>query len=270
MSGPPPRPVGLQLWTVRERCAHDFVGTLAAVAEIGYAGVEHVDSLRFGGLTASDVRRRSDELGLAAVGLHVELDVLERDLERVLADAAELGSTSVACAWLPAERRVDAAAYRGVAASLERIGGRCHDAGRRLLYHHHDFELRPLDGVTGLEIIRAATSPALVGLELDVYWLTVAGLDPAEELRCAGPRAPLVHLKDVAAEPDPRFPRGEGLAHRNTEVGAGTLDLGAVLAASAGTTDWYLVEQDFCASDPLESARVSLHNLAAAQAVAAR
>lgn len=32
--------VGLQLYTVRDECAKDFVGTLKKVAEIGYKGVE--------------------------------------------------------------------------------------------------------------------------------------------------------------------------------------------------------------------------------------
>ena len=33
-------PVGLQLYTVRDECAKDFVGTLKKVAEMGYKGVE--------------------------------------------------------------------------------------------------------------------------------------------------------------------------------------------------------------------------------------
>ena len=270
MSGDPGRPVGLQLWTVRDRCARDFAGTMEAVAALGYAGVEHVDSLRYGGLPVADVRRRCDALGLAAVGLHVELDVLEDELDRVLEDGAELGTERIVCSWTRAERRTGADAYRRMAASLERIGERSRAAGRRLLYHHHDFELAPLgagDG-NGLEILRDGTTPDLVGFELDVYWLAVAGHDPVEHLRAAGARAPLVHLKDVAAEPEAAFPHGDGLADRNAEVGTGILDMRAILAASAETAEWYLVEQDFCRADPLESARISLQNLRAMQTAA--
>ncbi|CAA9532292.1 MAG: Sugar phosphate isomerases/epimerases [uncultured Thermoleophilia bacterium] len=270
MSGDPGRPVGLQLWTVRERCATDFAGTMEAVAALGLAGVEHVDSLRYGGLPVAEVRRRCDALGLAAAGLHVELDVLEDDLDRVLSDGAELGTDRIVCSWVRAERRADADAYREMAGSLEGIGERCRAAGRRLLYHHHDFELAPLgDGHGhGLEILRDGTTRELVGFELDVYWLAVAGHDPVEHLRAAGARAPLVHLKDVAAEADAAFPHGDGLADRNTEVGTGILDLPAILAASAATAEWYLVEQDFCRADPLESARISLQNLRAMQTAA--
>jgi sugar phosphate isomerase/epimerase len=259
------RPVGLQLWSVRERCTHDFAGTLEAVAELGYAGVEHVDSLRYGGLTATEVRRRSDALGLAAAGVHVAIEVLEGDLDRVLDDSAVLGAPYVVCAWLPPARRRGADDFHELAGSLERIGHRCHAAGARLLYHHHDFELRSLDGPTGLEIISSGTTPDLVGLELDVYWLTVAGLDPVAAVRAAGDRSPLVHLKDLTDGPGTGFPEGEGLAHRTTEVGAGTLDLPGILAA-ASAAEWLLVEQDFSASDSLESARISLRNLERLQA----
>ncbi len=263
-------PTGLQLWTVRTRCERDFAGTLEAVAALGYAGVEHVDSLRYGGLPVAEVRRRSDELGLAAAGLHVELEVLEDDLDRVLADCGELGTRFVVCSWTRAERRADEDAYRELARSLERIGGRCRDAGLRLLYHHHDFELAPVGDTTGFDIIRDTTPEELVGLELDVYWLAVAGEDPVETLRTVGARAPLVHLKDMAPTPVPGFPSGDGLADRGTEIGAGTLDLGTILQASADTAAWYLVEQDFTRGDPLDSAGTSLRAVRSLQAAAAR
>ncbi|MBM4460595.1 MAG: hypothetical protein FJ011_23020 [Chloroflexi bacterium] len=34
------KPVGVQLWTLRKEIAGDLTGTLAKVAQIGYAGVE--------------------------------------------------------------------------------------------------------------------------------------------------------------------------------------------------------------------------------------
>ena len=51
--------IGLMLYTVREDCARDFEGTLRAVAEIGYAGVELFD---FHGHEPGDVRAWLDEL----------------------------------------------------------------------------------------------------------------------------------------------------------------------------------------------------------------
>ncbi len=49
-------PVALQLWTVREEARRDFPGTVRQAAALGYAGVEHVHSLGYGGLPARQVR----------------------------------------------------------------------------------------------------------------------------------------------------------------------------------------------------------------------
>jgi sugar phosphate isomerase/epimerase len=46
-------------------------------------------------------------------------------------------------------------------------------------YHNHDFEFVPSDGAYLLDRLLDATDPDLVALELDVFWATYAGVDPA-------------------------------------------------------------------------------------------
>ena len=50
-------PVGVQLYSVREQCAKDLPGTLAAVAKIGYKGVEFAG---YHNRTAKDLRKMLD------------------------------------------------------------------------------------------------------------------------------------------------------------------------------------------------------------------
>ncbi|MEX2460572.1 MAG: hypothetical protein WD469_04615 [Paenibacillaceae bacterium] len=45
--------VGLQLYTLRDETAKDFIGTLRKVAEIGYEGVEFAG---YGGMTAEQLQ----------------------------------------------------------------------------------------------------------------------------------------------------------------------------------------------------------------------
>ena len=60
------RPVCLQLYTVRDDTARDFAGTLARVAEIGYAGVEIAG---YGSAqNAAEARQILDDNGLFACG----------------------------------------------------------------------------------------------------------------------------------------------------------------------------------------------------------
>jgi sugar phosphate isomerase/epimerase len=245
----PDRPISLQLYTVREQVAADYPGTLRAVAEIGYRAVELVT---LGSFTAPELRAELDRLGLQVSGMHVPLDRLENDLESALDEALALDSPYVICPWLPADRRCGAVAWRGVADALSRAGERCRSAGRRLCYHHHDFEFQPADGSTGFDILFASTEPALVKAELDVYWAAYAGRDPVALIRQLGERAPLIHLKDMTGGENRTF----------AEVGHGTLDFSAILAAcdQAGA-EWLIVEQDRCDRDPLESVRMSLEYL---------
>ena len=55
--------VALQLYTIRDDCAHDLEGVLRTVAEIGYDGVELFD---LHGHDAVQVRAWLDQFGLVA------------------------------------------------------------------------------------------------------------------------------------------------------------------------------------------------------------
>src|SRR5579859_7266431 len=115
------KPVALQMWTVREAAQRDFVGTLEKIAGSGFAGVEHVHSLGYGGLPAAQVRARMSDLGLRTTGSHVTLQEWEADAEGVIAFQQELGTHYVAVSWVEPARRKDEAAYRQMADSLKRI-----------------------------------------------------------------------------------------------------------------------------------------------------
>ena len=68
-----------------------------------------------------------------------------------------------------------------------------------------------------------------------------------------GGRAPLVHLKDMAAGPERRF----------APVGAGTLDFKSILAAMRTSgVRWGIVEQDQCYdTPPIDAVRTSFEHL---------
>jgi sugar phosphate isomerase/epimerase len=91
-------------------------------------------------------------------------------------------------------------------------------------------------------------------MEIDTYWITHGGGDPAQWIgRCAG-RIPCVHFKDMGVGPD-RQPR-------MAEVGEGNLNWPAILiACREADVRWYIVEQDKCYRDPFDSLALSLGNL---------
>jgi sugar phosphate isomerase/epimerase len=240
------RPIALQMYTLRDAVQADIVGTLRAVAELGYRAVElHT----LGGLSAAELRTELDTLGIQVAGMHIALDRLEQQLDAEIAALKTLGGQYVICPFLAPDRRGSADAYRALAKSLNQIGRACQEQGMRFAYHNHAFEFDRFGDVTGFDILFGETDPALVQSELDVYWVAFAGHDPVAQLRQLKGRVPLVHLKDMTAGDSPTF----------AEVGHGILDFPAILAAAdeAGA-EWLIVEQDVCARPPLESVGMSL------------
>jgi sugar phosphate isomerase/epimerase len=251
-------PIALQMWSVREDARRDFPAALRQIAALGYAGVEHVHSLGYGGLPAREVRVLLEELGLGTAGGHVELTEWEADTEGILAYHRELEARHVAVSWVQLERRRDQAAYLQMAQSLRTIAARCRDEGLQLVYHHHDFEFVRFDGQYALDLLLERVGPELLQVEVDVHWVARGGDNPVAYLRKVSERCPLVHFKDLnpawAAIQDHADPRPF------TEVGTGAIDFPAV-ARAAAHAQWWIVEQDFCSGSPWESARRSLENL---------
>ena len=240
-------PVALQLYTVRDETAKDFIGTLRRVAQIGYVGVEFAG---FGDLTAAELKSVIGDLGLSPVSAHVGMEALEEGA--ILDYLTEVGCPYVAVPWMPQELREDAAGWRNVAQRMTAIGAKTQAKGITLCYHNHAFEFEKFDGQYGLDILYGNSDPSLVQAELDLYWVQKGGESPAAYVSKFAGRDPLLHLKDMA--PDGNF----------TEVGTGIIDWDAVFAAAPGAgTTWYIVEQDSCQRPTLESVEISFNNLKA-------
>lgn len=241
-------PLSLQMYTLRDLAATDYVGTLRKVKEIGYGAVEVAG---VGGMSAAALRQELDAIGLMVSGAHVPIQMLESQLNAIIADMQTLGAPYLICPWMPPERRRSADDYRALARILKSIGAAVADAGLTFCYHHHDFELHPLGDTTGLHLLLHECDPRAVAFEIDVYWAAYAGVDPVQLINEFAGRAPLIHLKDMA-------PGSRTFA----EVGHGTLDIPAILsAARTAGAQWFVVEQDVCQRPPLESVRMSYEYL---------
>ena len=243
--------IALQLYTVRERAANDFLGTLREVAGIGYRAVELAG---YHGVPVRELRSALDDLGVRAMGAHVAIGRFETEPERVAAELRELGCDFAVVPVLPAERRRSGAEARSLAAACNRWGERFQAEGLTFAYHNHDFEFDALpgeDGRTLFDILLAETDPALVFFELDIYWAAHAGVDPLMLLERHAPRLPLLHLKDMSP----------GAERADAPVGTGTLAWEPLLATALPGTRWYVVEQDN-PSDAIADVTTSFRNLA--------
>ncbi len=248
---PPKRKVGigLQLYTVRDDMAKDPVGTIKAVAKMGYPAVQTGPGV----LPPKEFRKLLDDLGITVCGFHVGFSQLQNDLPKLIEESKILGNEILICPGLPEERTRDAAAWRETARLYEEIGAKARAQGIHVGHHNHTGEFERHDGKYGFDYLLEGTTARNVCAELDTCWAAWVKVDPAAYIRKYPGRFLTLHIKDIS--------RG---AHRTTaEVGEGILDWPAIFAAaeSVGGTRWYIVEQDSCQRPPLESVKLSLQHL---------
>lgn len=243
--------IALQLYTVREFTAQDMLDTLRVLAQQGYRALEFAG---LGGVPASKLRETLDQHGMRAIGAHVPLDLWANSVEQVLGELQTLGCEYAVVPFVAQEQRASVEQVRALIAQLNQWGALCQERGLRLAYHNHAFEFEPLgdSGTSMFDLLVAETDPALVSLELDVYWVQYAGLDPIALLQQQQGRVPLLHLKDMLDDD----------ARTDAPIGEGTLPLAEILAAGAAAgAQWYIIEQDH-PRDALNDVHRSLHNLA--------
>ena len=263
---PYPPALGVQLYTVRGQLGPKADATLKTIAEIGYKEVETTaDAL-------STVMPLLKPLGLTAPSGHFDYNAIAGPtptdaFAKSVAQAAELGMKYYVIAYIFPPQRKTLDDYRQIADRLNEAARRVSAAGLQFCYHHHSFEFAPHQGEggkeqTGWEIFMSRLDKTLVGLEVDVFWLATAGLDPAKAILDLGPRVKMLHLKDRAKDTPTTFSEMDVKAPSFKEVGNGTLDFAAILKAARDVkVDRFFVEQDQTPGDPTASLRQSFQYL---------
>lgn len=247
-------PVALQLYSVRDNMAQDVYGTLKAVKEMGYDGVEFAGLF---GNTPAQMKAWCDELGLNPISAHVPLADLLADVDQVLADYKAIGCEYVVVPYVTPERHPDGELFAQMIEEIKSIGEKAKAAGLVVLYHNHDFEFKLTpDGKIGLDALYEAVPADLLQTELDLCWVKYAGQCPVEYLNKYANRAPVVHFKDYYAsgeqteDPYALIGLNEGeekqtKAFEFRPLGCGVQNVCALMkAAKAAGSKWIVVEQD--------------------------
>jgi sugar phosphate isomerase/epimerase len=250
--------IGVQLYTVRDILPQKPAETLNAIRALGYQEIE---------ATWADygkIRPMVQTAGLKEVSIHIDNTLMGKgadEMSRVVDQAKEWGFQYAVYPYVPVPERGGADAMKTFAHMLNRFGEKCHAAGLQFAYHNHAFESSRAGSQTLFQILIDSTDKNLVGFELDCFWLSVSGNDPAEFIKKLSGRVPLLHCKDKAQGTEKRLDEGVPRTAFK-EVGNGVLDWPAILrAASAAGVQHYFVEQDQTPGDPLDSLRQSYNFL---------
>lgn len=250
-------PIGLQLYSVREDCKRDLPGTLAAVAKMGYDGVEFAG---YHDRPADELRRMLDDLGLACCGTHIGMATLLGDeLEPTIEFNRMLGNRYLILPSMPKDRRdPKKALWLDNARVVNEIAERVRPHDMLVGYHSHSIDFKQADGQTLWDIFAANTRDDVV-LQIDTGNAMSAGADPMDTFRQFPGRQVTVHLKGIVM--DPRASDGFDW----TFAGEGDVPWADVFAAcrTTGRTEWYIVEHENYPIPPLACVERCVKNLRA-------
>ena len=245
------QPIGLQLYSVRELLGKDFEGTLAKVRA---TGITVVEAAGYYGRTATDFRKAMDNASLRCVSTHHTLKLLQTELDQWIDYGHTLGLEYIVCSSSGGVHRDPSAKggptlddWRYIATEFNRVGEKVKAAGMTFGIHNHTPELAQFDAVNVYDELLRLTDPGLVTFEMDAGWVHASGHDPVAYLTKSPARFPLMHVKDMVAQPD-----GKQLM---TVIGKGSIDYKPILRAATGLK-YYFIEQEAFEMEPIEEIRL--------------
>jgi sugar phosphate isomerase/epimerase len=267
-----PRP-GLQLFTMFGTIDDDVQGTLKKIAAIGYKEIESAYTRKGGfyGMHAKEFSKMLNDMGMHWRSHHVlgapykpaagarpltdangnpvtipPIKNLQDNSQEIVDSVAAAGIPFLVCATTPIETTEE---IKKSVETLNKAGELCKKAGLTLCYHNHDKEFRQVEGKTPYELFLAELSPE-IKMELDLCWVTKAGVDPVELFEKHPGRFPLWHAKDLDKNREGPVPVGEGV-----------VDFKRIFAnAEKAGLQYYFVEHDM-PKDPFASIETSIRAL---------
>ena len=247
--------LAIQLYTIRDAMSGNPEKALERLAAMGFTGLEiYGYNGTFFGKTRNEFRQILRNTGQRVISSHHTTGMLRREpgtllenWEKTVEDLEFIGTEFMVCSYLfPEERTTEN--YRKLPGILNTAGDTARQSGLQFAYHNHDFEFEDFDGSGNVyDFLLNRTSPELVQMELDLYWIAKAGFDPLSYFEKYPGRFPLWHVKDMKAG-----------TRDFTEIGNGTIDFARIFAAreKAGLRHWFL-EQDSGDKDIFESISIS-------------
>ena len=236
------KPVGLQLYSLRQYMPKDVAGTLAKIRAMGFREIEGGDDYKLG--------RDAWNAAVARAGLKVTSTLFGyedwvKDPAAMAQRAAELGARYSGCAWIPHKERFTREVCAQAAADFNRAGRAAREAGLKFVYHIHGFEFEPSPEGTLFDTLAQETDPALVSFEADIFWVRRGGCDPVALFERYPGRIPLTHLKDIAKGTEICKPDGHAPDETSVPLGTGMIDWPGVLrAAEKAGVERHFVEDE--------------------------
>ena len=189
-------PFGVQGWTFRKQFPTE--GASSTLDLIQNMGITELESGASKGTTNEEFRKLCNDRGISIPSTGSSFEELEKDPQKIVKNAKELGAKFVMCAWIPHKGDNFTIEDAKKAVEVFNSAGKILKENRlTFCYHPHGFEFRPYEDGTLLDYIFQNTNPEYVSFEMDVLWVLHGGGNPVKLLKKYGNRWKLMHVKDL-------------------------------------------------------------------------
>ncbi len=250
-------PVSIQLFSLREDLEKDPRGTLTALKEMGYDGIEPYGGKDLYGFTTEEFIEFMNDLGLKVPSAHISFETLLADTDGTLSFHKALGCKYLAMPYMMPSKLPGGEEHDGVFEQMQMICEKGKEYGIQICFHNHETEFHPYEDTYLMNYIMNNV-PSLKA-EYDTAWIAVMNVDPIEYIKTNADRCALIHLKDYYRSKEITEGRGE-----LRPVGYGIQNIPHILdAAREAGVEWIVVEQDVAAfgKSNLECAKMSIDYL---------
>jgi sugar phosphate isomerase/epimerase len=226
------------------------MGTVRAVAKLGYEGVEFYSPyMDWTPAYAKDVRKLLDDTGMKCFSTHNGANSFDPDkIDKAVELNNILGSKFIVMASAGKVNGLDG--WKAVAEKLSNGAEKFKASGIRAGFHNHQTEFKPIDGVRPMEILAKNTGKNVM-LQLDVGTCIEAGSDPVAWINEHPGRINSLHCKDWSPDADKGYKVlfGDGVAPWKKIFDA---------AEKKGGVEYYLIEQEGYSLPSMETAGLCL------------
>jgi sugar phosphate isomerase/epimerase len=239
-------PVGLELYSVRDELSKDLMGTVRAVAKMGYEVVEFYSPYyQWTPDYAKEVRKLLDDLNIRCLSTHNGANAFTPDgLQKAIELNQIIGAKYIVMASAGRVEGLDG--WKGVAERLTQASEKLKPLKMRAGFHNHKSEFVSIEGKRPMDVL-AANTPKDVTLQLDVGTCVEAGADTVAWIKANPGRITSLHCKEWGAG------EGKGYSLLFGEGDAPWLKIFEV-AEKVGGVEYYLIEQEGSRFPSLETA----------------
>ena len=212
------KPLGFQVWTIKDQLIKDFAGTLKMMAGLGYESVEMCsppgyESSGFGSLMSmkgKEMRKIVEDSGLILESTHYGYGELRDNLSERIDFALESGQKQMICSsfWLPKDATMSD--WIKSVDELNEIGAKTKKSGIQTGFHNHHMEFEKIDGVLIYDKLMENFDADLVKMQFQVAVISI-GYKAADYFKKYPGRFISAHLADWSSAEDKSVPIGKGV-----------------------------------------------------------